>query len=61
MPHAPKTYGVAAYAYLRALIAELQATNPELHQRVLKRAVASYGSKPRMGDRAIIQALDELA
>lgn len=61
MPHAPETYGLAAYAYLRALVAELHATDPELHERVLKRAIDSHGSKPRLGDRAILQALNELA
>jgi hypothetical protein len=60
MPHAPETYGLAAYAYLRALAAELQGTDSDLHERVLKRAIDSYGSKPRLADRAIIQALREL-
>ncbi|MEE4450533.1 hypothetical protein V2S85_02690 [Novosphingobium resinovorum] len=60
MSHAPETYGLAAYAYLRALIAEMQETDPDIHERVLKRAIDSYGSKPRIGDRAVIQALKEL-
>ena len=60
MSHAPATYGLAAYAYLRALIAELQKIDPELHEKTLARAMASYGDKPRMADRAAIQALKEL-
>lgn len=60
MPHAPETYGLAAYAYLQALAAELQSTDPDLHQRVVKRAIDSFGSKTRLGDRPIIQALREL-
>lgn len=60
MSHAPETYGLAAYAYLRALVAELQSTDPDIHERVLKRAIDSYGEKPRLADRAIIQAMKEL-
>ncbi|OSZ68701.1 hypothetical protein CAP40_09120 [Sphingomonas sp. IBVSS2] len=60
MSHAPETYGLAAYAYLRALIAELQEADPSLHERVLRRAIAGYGEKPRLGDRPIIQALEAL-
>ena len=60
MPHSPDTYGLAAYAYLQHLIADLEKTDPGIHERVLKSTVDSYGEKPRMGDRAIIQALKEL-
>ena len=60
MSHAPETYGLAAYAYLRALVAELREAEPGLHARALERAIASYGEKPRLGDRPIIQALKEL-
>lgn len=61
MSHAPETYGLAAYAYLRALVAELRKADPDLHENALARAMASYGDKPRMADRATIQALKELA
>ena len=61
MSHAPETYGLAAYAYVRALVSELQKTDPDIHDRVLKRALESFGDKPRMSDRAIVQALKELA
>ncbi|MBN8811592.1 MULTISPECIES: hypothetical protein [unclassified Sphingomonas] len=60
MSHAPETYGLAAYAYLRALVAELRETDPGLHERVLQRAIAGYGDRPRLGDRPIIQALEAL-
>lgn len=60
MPHSPDTYGIAAYDYLRHLIADLEKTDPGLHQRVLASTIDSYGPTPRMGNRAIIQALKEL-
>lgn len=60
MSHAPETYGLAAFAYLRALAAELREAEPGLHARALERAIASFGDTPRLGDRPIIQALKEL-
>lgn len=61
MPHAPETYGLAAYAYLCALIVELQEIDPHIHDRALKRAIDNHGDKPRLADQAIVQALRELA